>query len=64
MDRGERAPSPWRLVSWIPFSLDYLVDGGDYVIALGTVRNVDTSGGKPLTYWRRTFGTHVPVSES
>jgi flavin reductase (DIM6/NTAB) family NADH-FMN oxidoreductase RutF len=47
-------------VSWIACSVDSLVDGGDHVIALGTVRNVDTGGGKPLTYWQRTFGTHAP----
>jgi flavin reductase (DIM6/NTAB) family NADH-FMN oxidoreductase RutF len=50
--------------SWIPCSLDSLVDGGDHVIALGTARNVDTGGGIPLTYWRRTLGTQVPVSGS
>ena len=46
---------------WIECSVESLVDGGDHVIALGTVRNIVLSDGKPLTYRQRTFGTHTPI---
>jgi flavin reductase (DIM6/NTAB) family NADH-FMN oxidoreductase RutF len=47
--------------AWVSCSLNSLVDGGDHVIALGSVRGVDIGDGGPLTYYRRTFGTHLPL---
>lgn len=37
-----------------------LVDGGDHVLALGTVVAADAGDDVPLTYHRRAFGTHRP----
>jgi hypothetical protein len=34
------------------------VDGGDHVVALGTVVAAETLDGLPLTYHGRVFGTH------
>jgi flavin reductase (DIM6/NTAB) family NADH-FMN oxidoreductase RutF len=46
---------------WIACSVESLIDGGDHVIVLGSVLNVDLSDNKPLTYCQRTFGTHAPI---
>jgi flavin reductase (DIM6/NTAB) family NADH-FMN oxidoreductase RutF len=40
------------------------LDGGDHVIVQGLVRGAEVEaqqGNPPLTYHRRTFGTHVPL---
>lgn len=47
--------------SWVACSIESLVDGGDHVIALGSVLKVDLGDDKPLTYCHRTFGTHAPI---
>jgi flavin reductase (DIM6/NTAB) family NADH-FMN oxidoreductase RutF len=47
--------------SWVACSVESLVDGGDHVIALGSVLKVDLGDDKPLTYCQRTFGTHAPI---
>lgn len=46
---------------WIACSVESLVDGGDHIIALGSVVNIGLSDSKPLTYCQRTFGTHAPI---
>lgn len=43
---------------WLACDLAKFVDGGDHVIALGTVRAAERAGGQPLTYHSRVFGTH------
>lgn len=52
-----------RLVgsTWLACSVESLVDGGDHVIALGSVLNIDLGESKPLSYYQRTFGTHAPI---
>lgn len=35
-----------------------LVPGGDHTMVLADVVAADVTPGAPLTYWRRTFGTH------
>lgn len=41
-----------------------LVEAGDHTIVLGAVTRAESSGeGKPLTYYSRTFATHVPHRE-
>jgi flavin reductase (DIM6/NTAB) family NADH-FMN oxidoreductase RutF len=40
-----------------------LVDGGDHVIALGSVIAAETIDGRPLTYHARVFGTHTALKE-
>jgi flavin reductase (DIM6/NTAB) family NADH-FMN oxidoreductase RutF len=58
----------WQLVAgtprlggvcgWLCCEASGLVDGGDHVIALGTVIAAEACPGEPLTYHARTFGTH------
>lgn len=43
---------------WLCCDVSDLVDGGDHVIALGTVTAAEAYPGEPLTYHARTFGTH------
>jgi flavin reductase (DIM6/NTAB) family NADH-FMN oxidoreductase RutF len=43
---------------WLACEVAALVDGGDHVVALGTVVAADTCTAAPLTYHGRVFGTH------
>lgn len=38
-----------------------LAHGGDHLIVLGNVVAAESTGGPPLTYHDRGFGTHVPL---
>ena len=46
---------------WLACDVAELVDGGDHVLALGTVAAAGTSDGRPLTYHGRVFGTHTAL---
>jgi flavin reductase (DIM6/NTAB) family NADH-FMN oxidoreductase RutF len=46
---------------WLACDVVSLVDGGDHVVALGTVMAADTLAGRPLTYHGRVFGTHAAL---
>lgn len=46
---------------WLACEVATLVDGGDHVIALGTVVAAETGDGPPLTYHGRVFGTHAAL---
>ena len=46
---------------WLACEVAQLVDGGDHVVALGTVVAADTEHGQPLTYHGRLFGTHAAL---
>jgi len=46
---------------WLACDVAALVDGGDHVVALGTVVAASTRHGQPLTYHLRTFGTHTAL---
>lgn len=48
-------------LSWLACDLVELVEGGDHIIALGSVVSVETDEGFPLTYHRRVFGTHLAL---
>jgi flavin reductase (DIM6/NTAB) family NADH-FMN oxidoreductase RutF len=48
---------------WLACEVAALVDGGDHVIALGTVIAAETIDGRPLTYHSRVFGTHAALEE-
>lgn len=48
---------------WLACRVSELVQGGDHVLALGTVLAVDTHSGRPLTYHDRVFGTHTALQE-
>ncbi|MEC3974493.1 flavin reductase family protein [Amycolatopsis sp. H20-H5] len=45
--------------TWLSCDAAELVDGGDHVIALGLVTEIDTVPTSPLTYCARSFGTHL-----
>jgi flavin reductase (DIM6/NTAB) family NADH-FMN oxidoreductase RutF len=46
---------------WLVCDVADLVDAGDHVMVLGTVQRAETHpGSMPLTYHRRSFGTHAP----
>jgi flavin reductase (DIM6/NTAB) family NADH-FMN oxidoreductase RutF len=47
---------------WIACQLADLVDGGDHVLALGSVVAAETVDGEPLTYHGRVFGTHAALA--
>jgi flavin reductase (DIM6/NTAB) family NADH-FMN oxidoreductase RutF len=49
------------LCGWLVCTVSDLIDGGDHVVALGTVTAAQSSPGDPLTYYARTFGTHAIV---
>jgi flavin reductase (DIM6/NTAB) family NADH-FMN oxidoreductase RutF len=46
---------------WLACETAVLVDGGDHVLALGTVLAAETAKGLPLTYHDRIFGTHTAL---
>lgn len=46
---------------WLACEVAQLVDGGDHVVALGTVIAAATDHGQPLTYHGRLFGTHAAL---
>ena len=49
---------------WLACEVTALVEGGDHVIALGTVVAADTVDGAPLTCHGRIFGTHAALEVS
>ena len=46
---------------WLACDVASLVEGGDHVVALGTVVAAETLDGRPLTYHGRIFGTHAAL---
>ena len=44
---------------FISCAADSFVPGGDHVVVLGMVEAADSAAAAPLTYHRRTFGTHA-----
>ncbi|WP_033294128.1 flavin reductase family protein [Amycolatopsis jejuensis] len=44
---------------WLACRLTGLVDGGDHLIALGTVTAAETGAHAPMTYQNRRFGVHL-----
>jgi flavin reductase (DIM6/NTAB) family NADH-FMN oxidoreductase RutF len=46
---------------WLACEVASLVEGGDHVVALGTVLAAETLDGLPLTYHSRVFGTHAAL---
>jgi flavin reductase (DIM6/NTAB) family NADH-FMN oxidoreductase RutF len=53
VDWEERSGTPWieGTVARVACALDALHDGGDHVIATGTVVELDAGGGEPLVFW-------------
>lgn len=40
-----------------------LIEGGDHLVILGDVLTADAAGHPPLTYHKRTFGTHTSLPQ-
>lgn len=52
------APALAERHAWVSMRVATLVPAGDHTLVLGDVLAADSSDHPPLTYWRRTFGTH------
>ena len=65
VDWSPRAGAPHILDSacWISCEVANLVPGGDHTIVLGNVIETDYLDYAPLTYHRRSFGTHAALPE-
>lgn len=47
---------------WFACDVEQLVSGGDHTIVIGRVLDSDHADRPPLTYHRRGFGTHGPLT--
>ncbi|GAA1740591.1 flavin reductase family protein [Aeromicrobium alkaliterrae] len=52
------APALGDRHAWVALRLAQLVEAGDHVLLIGDVIGADSTPSAPLTYWKRTFGTH------
>jgi flavin reductase (DIM6/NTAB) family NADH-FMN oxidoreductase RutF len=51
---------PLLVAVWLSCELESLLPGGDHTIVVGRVHTADTNtDAEPLTYHRRSFGTHA-----
>jgi flavin reductase (DIM6/NTAB) family NADH-FMN oxidoreductase RutF len=46
---------------WLACAADQFVQGGDHIVAMGTVISADHHEVSPLTYHKRLFGTHAAL---
>ena len=60
-DLAGGAPRLSAAAGWVSCELHAELPGGDHTILLGTVSDAVSTGRTPLTYYSRSFGTHVPV---
>ncbi len=44
--------------AWVLAEVSSTLPAGDHVLVVGDVLAAESSTGRPLTYWQRTFGTH------
>ena len=58
------APSLLGSHAWVALEVGRLVPAGDHVLVLGDVVRAVTRDDQPLTYHRRSFGTHLAHLES
>lgn len=54
------APALADRLALISLRVAELVPAGDHTMMFGDVLDAKTNHGPPLSYWRRTFGTHRP----
>lgn len=50
--------------SWVACKVGEIVVGGDHLILLGEVVAAEATTADPLTYYARTFGTHIRHAEA
>ncbi len=48
---------------WLECDVASVVDGGDHLLVVGAVEHASVRPAAPLTYHRRSFGTHAPHVE-
>ncbi|QYN23226.1 flavin reductase family protein [Amycolatopsis sp. DSM 110486] len=48
-------------LSWLACSVEQDVEGGDHIVLFGSVLSLCSCAGEPLTYHRRSFGTHATL---
>jgi flavin reductase (DIM6/NTAB) family NADH-FMN oxidoreductase RutF len=51
-------------LGWLVCDVAALVEGGDHVVVTGHVVVAEKQPGDPLTYHRRTFGTHAALEDA
>lgn len=44
--------------AWIASTVDRFIAAGDHVLVVASVDSASGSANAPLTYWKRSFGTH------
>ncbi|GAB3557858.1 flavin reductase (DIM6/NTAB) family NADH-FMN oxidoreductase RutF [Actinopolyspora lacussalsi] len=54
----QELPRIAHTAGWLACELAELVEGGDHLVAFGRVTTADSTPQSPLTYHRRSFGTH------
>ncbi len=47
------------VAGWLACSVDNMITAGDHVIVTGLATEAASHEGEPLTYYRRSFGTHA-----
>jgi flavin reductase (DIM6/NTAB) family NADH-FMN oxidoreductase RutF len=47
------------VAGWLACSVDNMITAGDHVIITGLATEAASHDGEPLTYYRRSFGTHA-----
>jgi flavin reductase (DIM6/NTAB) family NADH-FMN oxidoreductase RutF len=52
------APALGEVHAWVATRVARLVPAGDHTLVLADVLSASCGAPAPLTYWRRTFGTH------
>ena len=53
-------PKLAEVAGWVACEVTDLVVGGDHTVLFGTVVEAEVGVDRPLTYFARTFGTHLP----
>ncbi|MEV5843514.1 flavin reductase family protein [Streptomyces sp. NPDC051985] len=52
------------VTGWLACEVTRFVDGGDHLVAMGSVVSADCQDAAPLTYHRRGYGTHRVLTAS
>lgn len=58
----DAAPALRGVHAWVSMRAAQFHRAGDHVVVFGHVIGAEVQPNRPLTYWRRTFGTHHPAT--
>jgi len=61
LDHG--LPRLQPVCAWLVCEIAGIVPGGDHLLLLSQVTSGQTTDDPPLTYTRRSFGTHLPIQQ-